>query len=159
MYNKYINNPIGDENMKLLRYSSISAMATINPQLCRQKSIQVEVEQTSEGPIPHLHVYLDRTRNPKKYAYIRLDTPEYLGNHDTAKLSKKQLEQFLAIMTSKWAKNFIQSIYSENIKVATGYEAAVNIWLDTYGERYSSNFTYDQDGFPVMPDYHKLNTT
>ena len=44
----------------------LTEMAIINPKLCRNSTIQVEIEQRNEGPIPHIHVYHDKTRNPKK---------------------------------------------------------------------------------------------
>jgi hypothetical protein len=56
-------------------------MAVINPKLCKQLAIQVEVEQRDDGPIPHLHVYHDHTRNPKKCSYIRLDKCAYSEHH------------------------------------------------------------------------------
>lgn len=39
----------------------ISAMSTINPQLNTQLSIDVVVFDNNESPIPHVHVYLDKT--------------------------------------------------------------------------------------------------
>ena len=48
--------PIGE-------FESLNEMAIINPKMCKQLSIQVEVEQRDEGPVPHVHVYLDKTRN------------------------------------------------------------------------------------------------
>ena len=50
---------------RLIRYKQIEAMSIVNPTLCDQLSVQVEVEQRNEGPIPHVHVYLDKSRNPK----------------------------------------------------------------------------------------------
>ena len=41
-----------------------------------------------------------------------------------------------------------------DIKIATGYQASVETWIDTFGN--SSSFTYDDDGFPLMPDYSEL---
>ena len=43
---------------------------------------------------------------------------------------------------------------SEEIKQATGYEAAVKTWIDTFGE--TVKFEYTEDGYPKMPDYSKL---
>ena len=47
--------PIGE-------FESLNEMAIINPKMCKQLSIQVEVEQRDEGPVPHVHVYLDKTK-------------------------------------------------------------------------------------------------
>lgn len=41
-----------------------------------------------------------------------------------------------------------------NIKIATGYEVAVQVWTDTYEE--NNKIQYDKNGFPVMPDYTRL---
>ena len=60
-------------------------MALINPQLTEQCGILVEVFQRDEGPIPHVHVFHDKTRNPKKRSWVRLDKPEY-SDHPTFKL-------------------------------------------------------------------------
>ncbi len=133
---------------------SIYAMAIVNPKLCKNRSIQVEVEQRDEGPIPHLHVYLDKTRNPKNCAYVRLDEPEYAPHHKSVKLSKTQKQEFIEIMQEGWRGRFIQSTLSEEVKQASGYQASVDIWIDTFGEW--DQFSYDQDGFPVMPDYSQL---
>lgn len=143
--------------MKRLIYSSkqpVYAMAIINPKLCEQLSIQVEVEQRSEGLIPHIHVYLDHTRNPKNCVYVRLDKAEYSNHHNEdnpLRFNKKQKREFIKVMTSPWKKSFIQSNSSDEVKVATGYEAAVNTWIDTFGE--TVQFEYTDDGFPKMPDY------
>lgn len=52
---------------KMIKHTEdIFCMAIINSVLCKNSSIEIEVEQRNEGPIPHLHVYLDKTRNPKK---------------------------------------------------------------------------------------------
>ena len=52
-------------------------MEIINPVLCKNSSIEIEVEQRNEVIIPHMHVYLDKTRDPKNCAYVRLDKAEY----------------------------------------------------------------------------------
>lgn len=130
-------------------------MAIINPQACKQASIHIELEQRDEGPIPHLHVYLDKTRNPKNCSYIRLDKAEYAKHHKDGKcITGKAKDEFISIMSNFWNKEFIQSIYSNSIRKATGYEAAVKTWIDTFGE--TVPFNYDSDGFPIMPDYNKL---
>lgn len=133
--------------------TSVFAMAIINPQLNKQKSIQVEIEQRDEGSIPHVHVYLDKSRSKKNCSYVRLDRPAYLHNHDSKKMNKKQLGEFLDIMKSDWNKYYVEDA-NGNVKKASGYEAAVSIWVDTYGE--TSEFNYDEDGRLVMPDYEYL---
>ena len=135
--------------------SDIFCMAIINPSYNKQLSIQVEIEQRDEGPIPHLYVFLDKTRNKQKCAYIRLDRAEYLEGHNSAKLTGKSLSEFISIMKAIWSKYYIQSEKTGEIRQATGYEAAVVIWKDTFGE--TIKFSYDSDGFPIMPDYNNLN--
>ena len=43
-----------------------------------------------------------------------------------------------------------------NIKAATGYETAVQTWIDTYEG--NNKIQYDKNGFLVMPDYTKLQS-
>lgn len=90
--------------MKKLVYQPIEAMSIINPKLCRNLAIQVEVEQRDEGEIPHLHVYHDKTRNPKKCSYVRLDKAEYSPHHDIMPLGNLK-DQFIKVMTSPWQKH------------------------------------------------------
>lgn len=73
----------------------IVEIAIINPKMCKQLSIQVEIEQRDYGSIQHFHVYLDNTRNKKNCSYIRLDIPEYCCHHkDGKKLNKKKTELY-----------------------------------------------------------------
>lgn len=150
--------------MKKLLYNNyqsdgapIIAMATINPQLCKKYGIRVEIEQANEGPIPHMHVYLDPSRNPKNCAFIRLDKAEYSTHHKTPslQLNRKQKEEFIEIMNSEWPK---QAHFSPDgsVRVATGYEAAVDTWVDTWEDGDYSKFTLDEHGDPICPDYSVL---
>lgn len=148
MYEEYL------EQLDNLQENYLVEMAIINPQLCKQKGIQIELEQRDEGPIPHLHVYLDRTRNPKNCAYVRLDKAEYAPHHKGKKLTGKDKKDFIEVMTQIWPKQITQSRMSDNEKKATGYQAAVETWIDTFGETVA--FDYDEEGFPKMPDYNKL---
>lgn len=135
----------------------IVAMSTINPKLCKDFGIEVEVEQRDEGPIPHLHVYHDRTRNPKNCSYIRLDVAEYSYHHKqpSPELPKGAKEDFIKIMKSVWPKQYHEGPDGVPRK-ATGYEAAVDTWVDTYEDGDYSKFTFDAEGNLVMPDYSKL---
>lgn len=133
---------------------SIYAMAIVNPQLCKLAPVQIEVEQRDEGPIPHLHVYLDKTRNPKNCAYVRLDDPTYSTHHDSVPMNKQQKAAFIKIMQKPWDSQFVRSEVTGEIRVATGYEAAVKIWIDTFGGR--EHFKFDENGYPIMPDYTLL---
>ena len=139
----------------------IMAMATINPKLCKQKSIRLEVVQCGEGSNPHIHVYW----NDGKVSFIDLTKPEYAEHHDEEcfLLGKKQKQEFIEIMTAIWNKYAVElNELDDNgnptgktyFTPATGYEAAVQIWCDTYGGE--DRFTYEPDGRPVMPDYELL---
>ena len=102
-----------------------------------------------------MHVFLDHTWNLKQCAFIRLDKPEYVPQKNSIKLSTKQKEELIYILASEYNGNWIASIVDKsNIKAATGYEAAVQTWIDTYEE--NNKIQYDRNGFPVMPDYTKL---
>lgn len=58
-------------------------IAIIDSILCKKSCI--DVEQKDRGTIPHLHVYLDKTRNPKNCGYIQVDTDEYTHYHVSKK--------------------------------------------------------------------------
>lgn len=142
--------------MKWLVRKPIEAMAIINPELCRRVSVQVEIEQSREGPIPHVHVYLDKTRNPKKCAYIRLDKADYSPHHKSASMSKANRQDFMRVMEETDSDEIIRSFTNkESVKLASGYDVAVKTWIRSYpgSEKF---FKFDQDGFPIMPDYGRL---
>ena len=141
--------------MRIIDENPLVEMAIINPQLCKAKGMEIELEQRDEGPIPHLHVYLDTTRNPKNCAYVRLDKAEYAPHHKNGKrLTGKDKKNFIEMMTTVWNKEYIESIFTDEVRKATGYQAAVKIWIDTFGE--TVPFEYDEEGFPKMPDYSSL---
>lgn len=131
-------------------------LALINPRLCKKLSIKVAVEQhDTETTIPYLHVFLDNTWNLKNCAFVRLDKPEYVPEKNPIRLSTKQKEELIYILTSESKYHWITSIVDKNnIKIATGYEVAVQVWTDTYEE--NNKIQYDKNGFPVMPDYTRL---
>lgn len=134
----------------------IEAMAIINPKMCKNLTIQVEVEQRDEGPIPHMHIYHDKTRDPKKCSYVRLDEPSYSTHHsDNVPLPPNLKKQFIKVMTSPWPKQIIQT--PTGYRPATGYEAAVDTWVDTFeGEGDYSKFNLDENGNLIPVDYSNL---
>lgn len=69
-------------------------------------------------------------------------------------MSKKQKREFISILEANWDLHAIRSKTTESIKEASGYEVAVQTWIETYGE--TVPFTYDEEGYPVMPDYNHL---
>ena len=140
---------------RLLR--SITAMATINPQLCANRTIRIEVEQRNEGPIPHLHVYHDNTRSKSKCSYIRLDKVAYSDHHGKDKiviLPRKLKEEFVELMNSPWESYIIQT--SNGYRPATWYEAAVKIWEDTFEGGNLDKFPTDENGDIIQLDYSDL---
>ena len=84
-------------------------MAVINPDFCKQLVLQGEVEQRDEGPIPHMHIYHDKTRNPKKCSYIRLDKAEYSDHHELIRLSKKLKKQFIKLMIKPYDNHYMKN--------------------------------------------------
>lgn len=148
---KYIRNNEHIEDLE-----PIESMAIINPRLCRNLTIQVEIEQRDEGPIPHVHVYHDKTRNPNKCSYVRLDLPEYSYHHkDNIPLPSKLKKEFIEVMTSPWSKTKVET--PTGVRYQTGYEAAVYTWVDTFeSEGDYSKFNLDEHGELIQPDYNKL---
>lgn len=148
---RYVNN---FTNLHLLQ--SVEAMAVINPKLCKQLTIQVEIEQRDEGPIPHVHVYHDKTRNPKKCSYVRLDSAAYSVHHkDNMVLPDKLKAEFVKVMTSPWPKHLVHT--SNGDRHLTGYEAAVDTWVDTFEDAGDySKFQLDENGKLIPPDYTQL---
>ena len=131
-------------------------LALINPRLYKKLSIKVAVEQhDTKTTVPYLHVFLDNTWNLKKCAFIRLDKPEYVPEKNSKRLSTKQKEELIYILTSESKYHWLTSIIDKsNIKAATGYETAVQTWIDTYEG--NNKIQYDKNRFLVMPDYTKL---
>lgn len=131
-------------------------LALINPRLCKRSSIEVAIEQhDTETTVPYLHVFLDNMWDLKNCAFVRLDEPEYVPEKNSTRLSEKQKEELIYILTREWNLQEIVSIVDKgNIKTATGYEASVQIWIETYEE--NDKIQYDINGFPIMPDYTQL---
>lgn len=141
----------------MYKYSHpVEAMSTINPRLTKQLSIAVAIYDINEGPIPHVHVFFDRTRDKRKSVVIRLDKAEYSHHHGdpTRKLNKKEKEQFVRLMTSKWPNRYVS--YQGNPVEATGYQYAVDIWVESFEDGSYDKFTLDENGVPVMPNYENL---
>ena len=114
-------------------------LALINPRLCKKLSIKVAVEQhDTKTAVPYLHVFLDNTWNLKNCAFIRLDKPEYVPEKNSKRLSTKQKEELIYILTR-------ECIDKSNIKAATGYETAVQTWIDTYEG--NNKIQYDKTDF------------
>ena len=91
----------------------------------------------------------------KNCAFVRLDKPEYVPEKNSIRLSTKQKEELIYILTSESKYHWTTSIVDKNnIKIAIGYEVAVQVWTDTYEE--NNKIQYDKNGFPVMPDYTRL---
>lgn len=132
----------------------IEAMCIINPKMCKQLAIQVEVEQRNEGPVPHVHVYHDKTRNPKRCSYVRLDKADYCTHHKVVKLPKGLNDEFIQLMTSVWERHVY--ISNSETRQATGYEAAVDTWVETFEDGDYGKFNLDSDGNLIMPDYSEL---
>ena len=57
-------------------------------------------------------------------------------------------------MKSPWKKQFHESA-DGSIHVATGYEAAVDTWVDTFEDGDYSKFQLNMNGDPIMPDFEK----
>lgn len=136
-------------------FHTVEAMSTINPRLNKQLSIDVAIYDTNEGPIPHVHVFLDKTRNPKNCAVVRLDKAEYSTHHGepVVKMNKKQKDQFIRIMTSEW--KWSPKLPDGGV-YPTGYERAVDIWVESFEDGSYDKFTFDSNGSLVMPDYSSL---
>ena len=129
-------------------------MRIINPRLCNEKTILVVVEQENAGRVPHVRVYHDKTSNPKS-SYVRLDRTEYLTRHgENEKLPDALKEEFIEIMNKPWKGHIIET--QSGYRPATGYEAAVDIWSDTYEYGSLDKFLADRDGGIAQLDYSKL---
>lgn len=143
-----------DVKSLIVDYELSSPVQYINPKLCKTKNIHIELRQNNIDTLPHLHVYVDKNRNPEKSVYIRLDKPEYIPQFESVTLSLEQKNEFIEIMKTTWENHYIKSNISNEIKQASGFEASVDIWTNTFGK--SKEIKYDEKGFPVMPDYTQL---
>lgn len=136
--------------------NNLCEMAIINPKACKHLTIQVEVEQRDEGPIPHLHVYHNKERNPMNCSYVRLDDCSYSHHHKTGKpLPDKLKRQFIELMNAP-CPNYVMYDNEDNMYPVTGYQAAVLIWADTYRNGDLSCFKLDDNGLIVQMDYSSL---
>lgn len=142
---------------KRINYSQqIFATATINPQLNTELGIFVEVFQNNEGSIPHVHVYHDKSRNKRRCSIVRLDKPEYSTHHKhNPAMPKDVKEKFLKIMTQPWPSHIIQ-LSDGSYRPATGYEAAVKIWADTFEKGSLAKFNLDKNGDIINIDYSNI---
>ena len=143
------------DNIHSLNENYLTEMAIINPRYCKDHTIQVEVEQRNEGPIPHLHVYHDKTRNPKKCSYVRLDKAEYSPHHDVIALPKTIKEQFIEVMNSI-NPNHVMLDLEGNYHPANGYQSAVQIWSETFEDGALDKFNLDNNGLIIPVDYTNL---
>ena len=141
--------------LKILVEKALNEMAIINPIKCKQITIQVEVEQRNEGDIPHLHVYHDKTRNPKKCSYVRLDEVGYSKHHEEIRLPKKLKDQFIQVMNDICPNTYIED-FDGNIYKATGYQHAVRVWADTFEDGSLEKFQLDENGLIKQLDYSNL---
>ena len=133
----------------------VESMSIINPRLCKQLDIQVEIVQQHEGPIPHVHVYHDKTRDLAKCSYIRLDKAAYYVYHPYSMFLPDHLKnQFIEVMATPWTNHIIET--STGYRSATGYEAAVGTWVDTYEHGDYSKFNLDGNGDLIPVNYSNL---
>ena len=145
-----------------LEDTAIMGMDTINPKLSRYKAIRVEVPQGGEGPKAHVHVYW----KDGNVSYIDLTAPMYAEHHHGKAgipLTRDTRDEFVKIMSTIWNKYAIELFKLDatgnptdetHFVKATGYEAAVQIWIDTYDM--DDRFKFNMDGRPIMPDYSKI---
>jgi hypothetical protein len=144
-----------------LQKKYLTEMAKINPGLHKQIMAQdgfiyVSVPQGNEGPIPHIHVYHTKSLNTKECSFIRLDKAEYSEHHDIIRLPERLQASFLKIMESTWPKYNVTE-KNGTIRHATGYEAAVDTWIDTHDIAPGISFKKDPEtGVWIMPSYREL---
>lgn len=131
----------------------ISTSAQIDPKHQPGDSIdRIDVVQGGEGPVPHMNVLMKNGQ----VAYIRLDKPEYADHHSDVsyRLNSKEKKDLQNRMDNAWDRHMVMSVKDGSSKIATRYEAAVDIWIDTYeGE---DNFTFTDDRFPAPVNYLDL---
>ena len=135
----------------------VRAIATINSQMCDQFGVYVEVEQGEQGPVPHVHVYWDRSRIPRRCSYVRLDMAEYSDYHKqpSKPLPKQVKKVFLDVTAKEWSGMYLETNDGTPVR-GTGYQRAFQIWADTYESGSYDKFKLDERGLPVMPNYDKL---
>lgn len=114
----------------------------------------INVEYTKTA-VPYLNVFLDNTWHLKNCAFIRLDKPEYVPEKNSKRLSTKQKEELIYILTRECNGNWIASIIdNSNIKAATGYETAVQTWIDTYEG--NNKIQYDKKRISCYAGLYKI---
>jgi len=133
-------------------------MAQINPKLSKsiKRPIYIGVPQGREGPIPHAHVYHNSSLNKKECSFIRLDIPEYSPHHDKIPLPRELEKSFISVLREEWPKYNITE-KDGTTRAATGYEAAMDMWIDSNGLADNIVLNIDEEtGVWIMPDYYEL---
>lgn len=131
----------------------IVSSARIDPKHQPDDSIaNIDIMQCGEGPIPQMNI----TMINGEVAYVRPDKPEYADQHKntTYKLNSKQKRELQARMDKIWKNHAIVSKISDDMKISSVHEAAVDIWIDTYGGE--DFFEFTEDGYPDRVDYTQL---
>jgi len=149
-----------NEDFFKLDLSSIylTEMAQINPKMNRSIKVPIHlfVPQGDEGPIPHMHVYHDKHLSSKKCSYIRLDKAEYSPHHDMVPLPRELHESFFMVLKNTWEKYNVTE-KNGTVRLATGYEAAVDLWCDTHDVPDNIVFEVNaKTGLWIMPPYQNL---
>lgn len=84
-----------------------------------------------------------------------MDKPEYVPEKNSKRLSTKQKEELIYILTRECNGNWIASIIdNSNIKAATGYETAVQTWIDTYEG--NNKIQYDKKRISCYAGLYKI---
>ena len=149
----------------------IYAMATINPQLNNQHTSRVFIAEQNEGKNkPHMHVEFEGKRGRTVTAYVSLTEAAYSDHHRYGvMMTPKVKEEFLNVMTTLWMKHHVEeNVYDEKgeptgqtqLVPATGYEAAVQIWMDTWDPGSEARYQWDdKTGRAIMPNYEILQVS
>jgi len=143
-------------------YDNIDGMYLINPQKQKNNKSFIFVDQQDEESIPHLHVYHDKSAVKSRCSYVRLDKAEYLlhkGNN--IPLPNKIKNEMIELFNTTWDRYIVyENIFNKKGVQATGYEAAVSIWIDANEinelngwAKFCLNKTNRK---PVMPNYNNL---
>ena len=75
---------------------------------------------------------LDNMWDLKNCAFIRLDKPEYVPEKNPIRLSTKQKEELIYILTSESQYHWTTSIVDKNnIKIATGYSSIMETVINS----------------------------
>ena len=135
----------------------LNVIASVNPCLSKNLSVQVVVMETGDDEIPQVRCYTGDVLDNVDYVRVRLDRPEYAdsgGKEPTGFTTKQNKDDYIRIMNEPTGA-YIKDAQG-NFTEMTGYLYAAQIWEKVYGNGSYDKFKKGKNGLPEQLDYSVL---